>query len=83
MIFDATHSVQRPGLGGTYSGGDREFIETLARAGIAAGADGLFVEVHENPEKALSDGPNALPLSKFRALLAEVGRIAEAMGRSS
>ena len=83
VIFDATHSVQRPGLGGTYSGGDRKFIETLARAGIAAGADGLFVEVHEDPEKALSDGPNALPLSKFRALLAEVGRIAEAMGRSS
>jgi 2-dehydro-3-deoxyphosphooctonate aldolase (KDO 8-P synthase) len=80
-IFDATHSVQRPGAEGSRSGGDGEFIETLARAGIAAGADGLFVEVHENPPAALSDGANALPLPRFRSLLEEVRRIAEAVGR--
>ena len=81
VIFDATHSVQRPGAQGSSSGGDREFIETLARAGMAAGADGLFVEVHENPEKALSDGANALPLLQFRSLLETIRRIAEAVGR--
>ena len=81
VIFDATHSVQRPGAGGTSSGGDRDFIETLARAGIAAGADGLFVEVHENPERALSDGANALPLPRFRALLEDIRRISEAVRR--
>lgn len=83
VLFDATHSVQRPGLGGTASGGDREFIETLARAGLAAGADGLFIEVHDNPDAALSDGPNALPLSRFRSLLADVLRLAAAMGRKA
>lgn len=77
VIFDATHSVQRPGLQGRASGGDREFIAPLARAGIAAGADGLFVEVHENPEKALSDGPNALPIQELPGLLEDVRRIAE------
>jgi 2-dehydro-3-deoxyphosphooctonate aldolase (KDO 8-P synthase) len=82
VLFDATHSVQRPGLGGTASGGDREFIETLARAGLAAGADGLFIEVHDNPDAALSDGPNALPLSQFRSLLADVRRLAAALGRT-
>ncbi|HEV8376391.1 MAG TPA: 3-deoxy-8-phosphooctulonate synthase [Candidatus Polarisedimenticolia bacterium] len=81
ILFDATHSVQRPGLGGTSSGGDRQYIETLARAGIGAGADGLFVEVHDNPDEALSDGPNALPLSRFRSLLEDVRRLAEALGR--
>ena len=81
VIFDATHSVQRPGAEGSRSGGDREFIETLARAGIAAGADGLFVEVHDHPEAALSDGANALPLSRFKSLLEDVRRIAEAVGR--
>jgi 2-dehydro-3-deoxyphosphooctonate aldolase (KDO 8-P synthase) len=81
VIFDATHSVQRPGADGSRSGGDGEFIETLARAGIAAGADGLFVEVHENPQAALSDSANALPLARFRTLLEEVRRIAEAVGR--
>ena len=81
VIFDATHSVQRPGAEGSRSGGDGEFIETLARAGIAAGVDGLFVEVHDNPPAALSDGANALPLARFRSLLEEVRRIAEAVGR--
>ena len=82
VIFDATHSVQRPGQKGDSSGGDRAYIPTLARAGIAAGADGLFVEVHDNPDQALSDGPNALPLSEFPRLLGEVRGIAEIVGRS-
>jgi len=82
VIFDATHSVQRPGGLGSRSGGDREFIETLARAGVAAGADGVFVEVHDAPEKALSDGANALPLSCFRALLDTLKRVAQAIGRT-
>jgi 2-dehydro-3-deoxyphosphooctonate aldolase (KDO 8-P synthase) len=82
VVFDATHSVQRPGAAGTSSGGDGEFIETLARAAIAAGADGLFVEVHEEPAKALSDGPNALPLERFSSLLQDVRQIAESLGRS-
>ena len=81
VIFDATHSVQRPGQKGDSSGGDRAYIPILARAGIAAGADGLFVEVHDNPERALSDGPNALPLSEFPRLLGEVRGIAEIVGR--
>ena len=81
VIFDATHSVQRPGAAGNVSGGDREFIETLARAGIAAGADGLFVEVHENPERALSDGPNALPLHGFGVMLETIRKVAESVGR--
>jgi len=81
VIFDATHSVQRPGQKGDSSGGDRDYISTLARAGIAAGADGLFVEVHDHPERALSDGPNALPLSEFPRLLSEVRGIAEIVGR--
>jgi 2-dehydro-3-deoxyphosphooctonate aldolase (KDO 8-P synthase) len=63
VVFDATHSVQLPGAGGAASGGQPEFIETLARAAVAAGVDGVFVEVHDSPEKALSDGPNALRLS--------------------
>ena len=82
VIFDATHSVQLPGQGGDRSGGDRAFIPTLARAGIAAGADGLFVEVHDRPDEALSDGPNALPLSEFPRLLDEIRRLAEVLGRN-
>jgi 2-dehydro-3-deoxyphosphooctonate aldolase (KDO 8-P synthase) len=82
VIFDATHSVQRPGAEGSRSGGDAEFIETLARAGIAAGADGVFVEVHDAPERALSDGANALPLSRFAELLDTLKRIAVAVGRT-
>jgi len=82
VIFDASHSVQLPGQRGEASGGDRAFIPALARAGIAAGADGLFVEVHDQPERALSDGPNALPLSEFPGLLAEIRGISEALGRT-
>lgn len=69
VIFDATHSVQEPGGLGARSGGRREMIETLARAGIAAGADGIFLETHPDPDRALSDGPNMVPLGDMEALL--------------
>ena len=69
VVFDATHSVQLPGGMGTSSGGQREFIPVLARAAVAAGVAGLFMETHPDPTKALSDGPNAWPLAKMRGLL--------------
>ena len=69
VVFDATHSVQLPGGQGSSSGGQREFVPVLARAAIAVGVSGVFMETHPNPEKALSDGPNAWPLGKMRALL--------------
>jgi 2-dehydro-3-deoxyphosphooctonate aldolase (KDO 8-P synthase) len=69
VVFDATHSVQLPGGQGTASGGQREFIPVLARAAVATGISGLFMETHPNPEKALSDGPNAWPLGMMRELL--------------
>ena len=69
VVFDATHSVQLPGGQGTSSGGQREFIPVLARSAMAAGVSGLFMETHPDPDKALSDGPNAWPLDKMRALL--------------
>jgi 2-dehydro-3-deoxyphosphooctonate aldolase (KDO 8-P synthase) len=68
VILDVTHSLQLPGGEGTRSGGQPQFIETLARAGVAAGADGVFMEVHENPKRALSDGANALDLGRFKPL---------------
>ena len=68
VIFDATHSVQLPGAAGQVSGGQPQFIETLSRAAVAAGIDGLFIEVHEAPERALSDGTNALRLEALEAL---------------
>jgi 2-dehydro-3-deoxyphosphooctonate aldolase (KDO 8-P synthase) len=68
VIFDATHSVQIPGGLGSASGGESKFIPTLARAAVAAGVDGVFLEVHEAPERALSDGPNALRLDLLGAL---------------
>src|ERR1700730_2017692 len=77
VIFDVTHSVQLPGGEGKSSGGQPEFIEPLARAGTAVGVDGVFLEVHENPAKALSDGTNALPLNQFRSLLEKIKRLAE------
>jgi 2-dehydro-3-deoxyphosphooctonate aldolase (KDO 8-P synthase) len=70
VVFDATHAVQRPGGQGTASGGQREFIPVLARAAVAAGVAGLFMETHPRPEQALSDGPNAWPLDRLEALLA-------------
>jgi len=69
VVFDATHSVQLPGGQGTSSGGQREFVPVLARAAVATGVAGVFMETHPNPEKALSDGPNAWPLHLMRALL--------------
>ncbi len=69
VVFDATHSVQLPGGKGSASGGQREFIPVLARAATAAGVAGLFMETHPDPDKALSDGPNAMPLAKMPALL--------------
>jgi 2-dehydro-3-deoxyphosphooctonate aldolase (KDO 8-P synthase) len=68
-VFDATHSVQLPGGQGTASGGQREFIPVLARAAVASGIAGLFMETHPQPEKALSDGPNAWPLGMMGELL--------------
>ena len=69
VVFDATHSVQLPGGQGSSSGGQREFVPVLARAAIAVGVSGVFMETHPDPSKALSDGPNAWPLDKMRALL--------------
>lgn len=70
VVFDATHSIQLPGQAGTCSGGQREFVEPLSRAAVAAGANGVFVEVHPNPGSALCDGPNSLPLDQVKPLLA-------------
>jgi 2-dehydro-3-deoxyphosphooctonate aldolase (KDO 8-P synthase) len=81
VVFDATHSVQLPGGQGTASGGQREFIPVLARAAVASGIAGLFMETHPDPSKALSDGPNAWPLGRMEPLLttlAELDRIAKA-----
>ena len=69
VIFDGTHSVQIPGGAGTKSSGNREYVEPLVRAAVGVGVDGLFLEVHDNPEEALSDGPNMLYLDKLEALL--------------
>jgi 2-dehydro-3-deoxyphosphooctonate aldolase (KDO 8-P synthase) len=68
VVLDATHSVQLPGGGGSCSGGQREFVPLLARAGVAAGVDGIFLEVHPEPERALCDGPNSLPLGEVLPL---------------
>jgi 2-dehydro-3-deoxyphosphooctonate aldolase (KDO 8-P synthase) len=70
VIFDATHSVQLPGAGGDRSGGQRHMAPVLARCAVAAGADGLFIETHPNPDRALSDGPNMIPLRRMEVLLA-------------
>lgn len=75
VVFDATHSLQLPGGLGAASGGERKYIPALARAGVAAGIDALFMEVHEDPEHALSDGPNSLPLRDFENLLRVVKRL--------
>ncbi len=72
VVFDATHSVQLPGASGTSSGGDRAMVPVLARAAVAAGIAGLFLETHPNPTQALSDGPNAVPLHHMKALLASL-----------
>ena len=72
VIFDATHAVQQPGGQGTSSGGQREFVAPLARAAVAVGVDGLFLEVHPDPTVALSDGPNMVPLHRLKALLSQL-----------
>jgi 2-dehydro-3-deoxyphosphooctonate aldolase (KDO 8-P synthase) len=69
VIFDATHSVQQPGGQGTSSGGEREFVPVLARAAVAVGVAGVFIETHQDPDKAPSDGPNMIPLKELEALL--------------
>ena len=72
VIFDATHSVQQPGGKGSSSGGQREFVPVLARAAVAVGVAGVFIETHPDPDKAPSDGPNMVPLREFRALVAQL-----------
>ena len=81
VIFDATHSVQLPGGAGTTSSGQREFIAPLARGAVAVGCEGLFMEVHPNPDKALTEGPNMVPLAEVRGLLEQIVRVAAAIGR--
>jgi 2-dehydro-3-deoxyphosphooctonate aldolase (KDO 8-P synthase) len=75
VVYDITHSLQRPGGLGTATGGDSEFIEYMARAGVACGVDGIFMEVHDNPAAALSDGPNSLPLERLAPLLGKLKAI--------
>jgi 2-dehydro-3-deoxyphosphooctonate aldolase (KDO 8-P synthase) len=72
VIFDATHSVQQPGGLGTTSGGDRRFVPVLARAAVAVGVAGVFIETHPDPDKAPSDGPNMVPLAAFEGLMREL-----------
>jgi 2-dehydro-3-deoxyphosphooctonate aldolase (KDO 8-P synthase) len=83
VIFDATHSVQQPGGQGSSSGGQREFVAPLARAAMAVGVDGLFMEVHPDPDNALSDGPNMVPLHRVEALLQQLVRIRDSIDPSS
>ncbi|HEY0337178.1 MAG TPA: 3-deoxy-8-phosphooctulonate synthase [Burkholderiales bacterium] len=82
VVYDATHSVQLPGGQGTSSGGQREFVPVLARAAVATGVAGIFMETHPNPEKALSDGPNAWPLKHMKQLLQTLKRLDEAVKQS-
>jgi len=83
VVYDVTHSVQIPGGLGHASGGQPEFIETLARAGVATGVDGLFLEAHDNPAAALSDGPNALPLAQLPQLLSRIKELSTLIRRWS
>ncbi|WP_300461013.1 3-deoxy-8-phosphooctulonate synthase [Desulfobacula sp.] len=80
IVFDATHSVQLPGGAMDSSAGERQFVPTLSKAAIAAGADGLFVETHPDPEKALCDGPNSLPLNAMEVLLSTLVSVKKAVG---
>jgi 2-dehydro-3-deoxyphosphooctonate aldolase (KDO 8-P synthase) len=79
VIFDATHSVQTPGALGDRTGGDRKMVPHLARAAVAAGADGLFVETHPDPDRAPSDGPNMVPLAEFPTLVRACLRVRAAL----
>lgn len=82
VVFDSTHSVQLPGQAGMKSSGQREFIPTLLKAAVASGCDGIFMETHPDPDNALSDGPNMVPLDKVEDLLKEALRIKEAVSKS-
>ena len=82
VIFDATHSVQQPGGNGLTSGGQREFVAPLARAALAVGVDGIFMEVHPDPDSALSDGPNMVPLHLLKNLLEQLISIKESLGNN-
>lgn len=77
VVFDATHSVQKPGGRGDATGGNREYVEVLAKAAVAAGADALFFEVHPNPDKALSDGPNMVYLNEFEEMIKRILKVYE------
>ena len=79
VVFDATHSIQLPGGGGDRSSGQREFAPVLARAALASGANGIFIETHPHPDKALSDGPNMIPLAEMPALLKSLLKIFNAV----
>ena len=79
VIFDATHSVQKPGGNGTSTGGNRQYVEYLAKAAISVGADGLFMETHPDPDHALSDGPNMVPLGEMKSLLKKLIRVYDAV----
>ena len=79
VIFDATHSVQLPGGGGDKSDGQREFAPVLARAALAAGANGIFIETHPQPDRALSDGPNMIPLAEMPGLLRGLRKVFNAV----
>ena len=79
VIFDATHSVQKPGGNGTSTGGNRQFVEYLAKAAVAVGVDGLFMETHPDPDHAKSDGPNMVPLSEMKDLLIRLKKVYEAV----
>lgn len=79
VIFDATHSVQKPGGNGTSTGGNREYVEYLAKAAVSVGVDGLFMEVHPDPDNAKSDGPNMVPLSELKELLVKLQKVYEAV----
>lgn len=79
VIFDATHSVQKPGGNGTSTGGNRQYVEYLAKAALAVGVDGLFMETHPNPDNAKSDGPNMVPLDEMKELLAKLQRVYNAV----
>lgn len=79
VIFDATHSVQKPGGNGTSSGGNRQYVEYLAKAALAVGVDGLFMETHPDPDHAKSDGPNMVPLSEMKELLIRLKKVYDAV----
>lgn len=83
LVYDVTHSLQRPGGMGSSSGGDSQFIEYLARAGVACGVEGVFMEVHDDPARALSDGPNSLPLERLEPLLGRLKTIHELVREDS